>query len=335
MVRKNKRYLALCGGVGGAKLALGLARTLAPEELTIVVNTGDDFEHLGLAISPDIDTVTYTLAELVETAQGWGRGGESFAALETVRQLGGETWFLLGDKDIGLHLIRRALFAEGLSLSAITARIARRLGVAHQIVPMSDDSVRTLLDTNAGTLSFQHYFVKERCAPAVADIRYAGAEQAQPAPAFRAALTDPALAGVIVCPSNPYLSIGPILALPGVRQLLAACPAPVVAVAPIVSGEAIKGPTAKLMRELAVPPSAEAVARHYADFLDGYLVANDDPIAVAGIEVRRGNIVMQSLADKTDLASRTIALCEEIAQRKTTGSRRQTRQGDADLFRSR
>lgn len=310
-----KRYLALCGGVGGAKLALGLAHVLAPGQLTVVVNTGDDFEHLGLSISPDIDTVTYTLAGLVQPGQGWGRDDESFAALDTVGRLGGDTWFRLGDKDIGLHLVRRTLLGEGLSLSAVTARIAQRLGVAHAVAPMSDDAVRTLLDTDAGPLSFQHYFVRERCAPVVTGVRYAGAEHARPSPALADALADPALAGIVVCPSNPYLSIGPILALPGVRQLLAEAAAPVVAVAPIVGRRAIKGPTAKIMRELAVEPTAAAVAAHYADFLDGYLVDPADPVALPGVAVAAGDIVMNTLADKTALARRCLDFCDELAGR--------------------
>lgn len=310
-----KRYLALCGGVGGAKLALGLAHVLAPGQLTVVVNTGDDFEHLGLSISPDLDTVTYTLAGLVQPEQGWGRDEESFAALDTVGRLGGDTWFRLGDKDIGLHLVRRTLLGEGLSLSAVTDRIARRLGVAHAIAPMSDDAVRTLLDTDAGPLSFQHYFVRERCAPVVTGVRYAGAEHARPSPALAAALADPALAGIVVCPSNPYLSIGPILALPGVRRLLAGAAAPVVAVAPIVGRRAIKGPTAKLMRELGVEPSAAAVAAHYADFLDGYLVDPADAVELPGVAVAAGDIVMNTLADKTALARRCLDFCDELAGR--------------------
>lgn len=309
-------YLALCGGVGGAKLALGLSHVLAPEQLTIIVNTGDDFEHLGLSISPDIDTVTYTLAGLVQPTQGWGRDEESFAALDTVARLGGDTWFRLGDKDIGLHLVRRMLLGEGLSLSAVSARIARQLGVVHEIAPMTDGNVRTMLETTSGTLPFQHYFVRERCAPVVTGIKYAGADYAQASPALMQALANPALAGIIICPSNPYLSIDPILALPGIRRLLAESPAPVVAVAPIVSRQAIKGPTAKIMRELAVEPSAAAVATHYADILDGYLIDTADQAALPGVTVRAGNIVMRTLADKVALARRSVEFCDELAKRQ-------------------
>ena len=311
----QQHYLALCGGVGGAKLALGLSHVLAPEQLTVVVNTGDDFEHLGLTICPDIDTVTYTLAGLVQPTQGWGRDEESFAALDTVERLGGETWFRLGDKDIGLHLMRRMLLGEGLSLSEVTARIARQLGVAHEIAPMTDNAVRTMLNTTTGVMPFQHYFVRERCAPVVTGIKYSGADYAQASPALMQALANPDLAGIFICPSNPYLSIDPILALPGIRQILIDARAPVIAVAPIVRREAIKGPTVKIMRELAVEPSAAAVAEHYADFLDGYLVDAADQVAVAGTQVESCNIVMKTLDDKVALARRCVAFSSELARR--------------------
>lgn len=313
--RTPQHYLALCGGVGGAKLALGLSHVLPPERLTIAVNTGDDFEHLGLPICPDIDTVIYTLAGLVHQGQGWGRGEESFAALDTVGRLGGDTWFRLGDKDIGLHLMRRALLDEDLSLSAVTARIAKRLGVAHEVIPMSDDAVPTLLDTAAGLMSFQHYFVRERCTPAVTDIQYYGAEHARASPALLRTLADPDLGGVFICPSNPYLSIDPILALPGVKRMLADTPAPVIAVAPIVGGQAIKGPTAKIMRELGVEPSAAAVAAHYADFLDGYVVDAADTVTLPGPRMISAGIVMKTLADKVALARRCVAFSDELAGR--------------------
>lgn len=309
----SKHYLALCGGVGGAKLALGLAHVLPPDQLTIIVNTGDDFEHLNLSICPDIDTVTYTLAGLVHPDQGWGRSDESFAALDIVKRLGGETWFQLGDKDIGLHLMRSMLLGEGLSLSTITSRISKRLGIAHEIAPMTDDIVRTMLDTVSGPMPFQHYFVKARCAPVITGIRYLGADQARLSPALDRVLNDPSLSGVFICPSNPYLSIDPILALLGVRRILANVSAPVIAVAPIVDGQAIKGPTAKIMHELAIEPSATAVAAHYADFLDGYVVDASDRMTLPGVQVIPFGIVMTTLADKVALASRCVAFSEELA----------------------
>jgi LPPG:FO 2-phospho-L-lactate transferase len=309
-----KHYLALCGGVGGAKLALGLSHVLPPEQLTIIVNTGDDFEHLGLTICPDIDTVTYTLSGLVQPTQGWGRNEESFAALDTVERLNGETWFRLGDKDIGLHLIRRMLLGEGLSLSEVTTRIARQLGVAHEIAPMTDNAVRTMINTTTEVMPFQHYFVKERCAPVVTGIKYCGADYAQASPALMQALVNPNLAGIFICPSNPYLSIDPILALPGIRQMLVDTRAPVIAVAPIVCSKAIKGPTAKIMRELSIEPSAAAVAEHYADFLDGYLVDTADQAVIVGAQVASCNIVMKTLADKIVLAHRCIDFSNELAR---------------------
>lgn len=312
-ILSKKRYLALCGGVGGAKLALGLSHVLAPEQLTIVVNTGDDFDHLGLLICPDIDTVTYTLAGLVQPTQGWGRDSESFGALDTVERLGGETWFRLGDKDIGLHLMRRIMLDRGLSLSAVTAHIACQLGIAHKIAPMTNGKVRTMVQTAEGLMAFQQYFVKERCAPVITGIQYLGAPCAPASPALMEALADPDLAGVFICPSNPYLSIDPILALPDIRQKLVDTHAPVIAVAPIVRGAAIKGPTAKIMRELSVEPSAAAVAFHYKDFLDGYIVDTADALTVSTPRVTACDIVMKSLADKIALARRCLAFSDELA----------------------
>jgi LPPG:FO 2-phospho-L-lactate transferase len=283
--------------------------------LTIIVNTSDDFEHFGLAICPDIDTVIYTLAGLAHPTQGWGRDKESFAALDTIERLGGESWFRLGDKDIGMHLMRRKLLDDGLSLSDVTARIAQRLGIAHKVAPMTDDTVSTMLDTVAGPISFQHYFVRERCGPIVHGIRYSGADSARPSPTFAQALADPDISGIIICPSNPYLSIDPILALPGVRRMLADTSAPVVAVAPLVNGEAIKGPTAKIMRELAVEASATTVARHYADFLDGYVINTTDRTAALKATVMSCDIIMRTLADKIALARRCITFAEELARR--------------------
>jgi len=314
------RYLALCGGVGGAKLALGLSRLLAPEALSIVVNTGDDFEHLGLSICPDIDTVTYTLAGLAHPVQGWGRGDESWAALDELEHLGGPTWFRLGDKDLGLHLTRRALLDQGLGLSAVTAHIARGFGISHEIAPMSDGRVRTMIDTDRGSLPFQHYFVRERCAPAVRHIEYAGAIDSLPSPALQRALADPQLAAVIICPSNPYLSIDPILALPGVRDSLRRLSAPVIAVAPIVGTTAIKGPTAKIMRDLGVAPSALTVARHYEDILHGYVIDSGDAAAFGRLDSKLPllvcDIVMRSLADKVALAHRCLDFAAELAVRQ-------------------
>ncbi|GIX32014.1 MAG: LPPG--FO 2-phospho-L-lactate transferase [Porticoccaceae bacterium] len=247
------QILALSGGVGGAKLVWGLARVVAPERLAVVCNTGDDFVHLGLPICPDLDTVLYTLAGCADPERGWGVAGESWRVLERLGALGGPTWFRLGDLDLATHLRRAELLASGATLSEATAALARALGVAVAVLPMSDDPVATLVDTDEGTLPFQHYFVARRCEPRVGGFRFAGIDAARPQPRFLALLEDPTLAAVILCPSNPFVSLDPILALPGVRARLAACPAPVVAVSPIVGGRALKGPAAKMLAELGLP----------------------------------------------------------------------------------
>ena len=214
-------YVALSGGVGGAKLALGLCDVLEdPSRLTVVANTGDDFEHLGLKVCPDLDTLTYTLSGLANEETGWGRAGESGAFMEALGALGGETWFFLGDKDLAIHVERTRRLQAGESLSAVTAALCARLGVPARIVPMSDDPVPTVVETPEGPLAFQHYFVRERCRPAVLGFRYEGAERARPCAAFVDALAAPDLGAVVVCPSNPYISIDPILAVPGVRAAL-------------------------------------------------------------------------------------------------------------------
>jgi len=311
------RILALCGGVGGAKLALGLSHLVAPEKLTIVVNSGDDFEHLGLLICPDIDTVTYTLAGVVHPGQGWGRTGESWNALAELERHGGEAWFRLGDKDLGLHLMRRALLDQGRTLSEVTAALTSSFGIKHMIAPMTEAQLRTLVETDAGTLAFQHYFVRERCAPRVKRVIYSGAATAEPSEPLAAALRDPDLAAVIICPSNPYLSIDPILSLKGVRETLRQLAAPVIAVAPIIRGTAIKGPTTKIMDELGLPASAAAVARHYQDFLDGYVVDSEDTADVAAslpqLSLLGCDIMMSSLTDKVELARRCLSFAADLA----------------------
>ena len=302
-----ERYLALSGGVGGAKLALGLTHVLPPESLTLVVNTGDDFEHLGLHVCPDLDTLMYTLGGLSNPDTGWGRVGESWACLEALQQLGGESWFRLGDRDLAVHLQRSVRLRAGASLSTITAELFAALGIAHRALPMSDDAVRTMVHSDAGTLAFQHYFVREHCAPRVTGFSFAGVDLARPAPGVLEAITAPDLCGVLICPSNPFLSIDPILAVPGIRAALQACSAPVVAVSPIVAGLAIKGPTAKIMEELSLPQTAVAVADHYGELLDGFMIDNSDQhlmleIAARNLRVTRAASVMVTLDDRINLA---------------------------------
>ena len=311
------RVLALCGGIGGAKLALGLTRVLPAEDLAILVNTGDDFEHLGLSISPDIDTVTYTLAGLNNTELGWGLAGETWAFMDQLKKLGGEGWFNLGDRDLALHVERTRRLHAGESLSAITADVAQKLGIAPALWPMSDDPVRTVLDTDEGTLEFQRYFVGRQAQPAVRALTYQGADTARPNPAALAALADPALEAVIVCPSNPWLSIAPLLAMPALRKALIQTRAPVIAVSPIVGGKAIKGPTAKLMGELGLPVTASAVADYYAAFTDGYMLdtadaALADAVAALGMAVDVQPTVMTDLPSKEALATAVLAFAERL-----------------------
>src|SRR5258708_1337514 len=277
--------VALSGGVGGAKLALGLYRTLPPDTLTIIVNTGDDFEHLGLAISPDLDTLLYALSGQDNPELGWGRRGETWTFMMALEELGGETWFRLGDGDLATHVERTRRLKSGESLSAITDDFRRRLGIAARLLPMSDDPVRTRLRTPEGWLDFQDYFVRLRCAPVIDRLDFVGAATARPHPDFLAALADPGLRAVVICPSNPFISIDPILAVPGIRAALRGCPAPVIAVSPIIAGQAVKGPTAKMMAELGLPVDAAAVARHYGDILDLSIADEEDAGSFAGIEI--------------------------------------------------
>ncbi len=226
--------LALAGGVGGAKLATGLAGILGPDQLAIAVNTADDFVFQGLSISPDLDTVAYTLAGLNDKEKGWGVAEESWQFLAALERLGGEAWFKLGDKDLATHVMRSYWLSKGWSLSEVTASICSALGIAHQVFPMSDDPVRTFLDTEIGDLDFQTYFVRERCQPKVRSVRYVGVDQAKPSEAFMRTLQDTSLSAIIICPSNPILSVAPILAVQGVGFLLRSQPAPVIAVSPFI-----------------------------------------------------------------------------------------------------
>ena len=314
----DARYVALSGGVGGAKLALGLCDVLAdPGRLTVVANTGDDFEHLGLKVCPDLDTLTYTLAGLANEETGWGRAGESGAFMEALGALGGETWFFLGDKDLAIHVERTRRLRAGESLSAITSDLCARLGVPARIVPMSDDPVPTIVETEDGPLAFQHYFVREQCRPRVLGFRHEGAAQARPSAAFTDALAAPDLGAVIVCPSNPYISIDPILAVPGVRGALAACRAPVIAVSPIVGGKAVKGPTAKMMTERGIAPSAAAIAAHYGALIDGFVLDEADrpqaaAIAATGVAVEVAPTVMTARTEKQALARAVLAFAGRI-----------------------
>ena len=242
--------VVLTGGVGGAKLVLGLCHAIDPAEVVAIVNTGDDFTHLGLRISPDIDTLLYTLSGKANSVQGWGREGESWGFMTALRELGGSDWFLLGDGDLALHVLRTAALAAGGTLSETTAAFARSWGLQATILPMTDDPVATQVETDEGPLAFQRYFVARRCEPRVSEIRFLGAPTARPAPGVLAAIA--AAEAILIAPSNPFLSVDPVLAVPGLRQALRDARAPVIAVSPIVGGKAVKGPTAKLMAELGI-----------------------------------------------------------------------------------
>jgi LPPG:FO 2-phospho-L-lactate transferase len=300
------QVVALAGGVGGAKLAAGLQAVVAPGRLTVVVNTGDDFEHWGLTICPDLDTVMYNLAGVHNPETGWGRANETFAALEAMSRLGGEDWFRLGDQDLAVHLRRTEWLRQGVSLTEVTDRLRRSLGVASNILPMSDDPVRTLVHTDEGDLPFQHYFVRRRCEPAVIDLSFVGASEARINPAVREAVESADL--IVLCPSNPYLSIDPILAVKGLARLVRQAPAPKIAVTPIIGGEAVKGPAAKLMRELGQVVSPITVVDHFDGMLDGFVLDRLDEAVRRAIDlpVLVTDTLMTDMATKTRLAQETV-----------------------------
>ena len=310
------RLLALTGGIGGAKLALGFTKVLGPSEVSFVVNTGDDFEHLGMHISPDVDTLTYTLAEEANPETGWGRRDETWHFMEALEHLGGETWFRLGDRDLALHAYRRTRLDAGATLSQVTREIRASLGVTHDIWPMSDDPVRTRVGTADGPLAFQHYFVRDRCAPPVTGFEFAGIDQATVNPALAAALRD-AVRAVVICPSNPFVSVDPILNVPGMRDLMRAAGVPIVAVSPIVGGQAIKGPTAKMMRELAIPATTEQVAAHYAGLITGFVLDERDAAAepavqALGLDTVVAQTVMVTLEDRVALARTVLDFTDRL-----------------------
>ena len=307
------KWLALAGGVGGAKLALGLSKTLPPSQLTIVVNTGDDEVFHGLHVSPDVDTVMYTLAGLSNPETGWGITGETFQALERLKEYGADAWFNLGDKDLATHIRRTDLLRQGCSLSEVTQSLRSALGVEHPILPMSDDPVRTMLSTDIGELPMQTWFVKHRCEPAVSEIRFAGVEHAQPAPEFERALSESD--ALVFCPSNPFVSVAPILAVPRVRDAIEGFNGLRLAVSPIVGGQAIKGPAAKMMGELGIESSCVGVAKQYQGLCDVFVLDDVDgdragDIEALGMRAAVTNTMMITDADKVRLAE---YICELAA----------------------
>ncbi|CAA0087942.1 2-phospho-L-lactate transferase [Halioglobus japonicus] len=317
MATAEKSVLALSGGVGGAKLALGLADELPPGELHVVVNTGDDFSHLGLHICPDIDTLLYTLSGNANAEQGWGLEGESWNTMDALQRLGGETWFRLGDRDLATHLWRTDRLAQGDSLLEVTGALATRLGISSHIHPMCSTPVRTTVHSEERDLPFQQYFVKEQCAPIVSGFSFEGITEAAPNQNVMQLLQDAALSAIVVCPSNPFVSIDPMLQIPGMWQALRDSPAPLVMVSPIVAGMALKGPAAKMMAEMSMPVTAQGVAQHYCrqypGLVDYFVIDESDAtlaaeIAALGMEVAVAPTIMKTREDKQRLARFTLSL---------------------------
>jgi LPPG:FO 2-phospho-L-lactate transferase len=315
------KVVVLTGGIGGAKLVRGMIGAIPAEAVTAIVNTGDDFVHLGLAVSPDIDTLLYTLADKANPILGWGRRDESWNFMAALKSLGGEDWFALGDGDLALHILRTTKMAQGASLTSVTADFARAWDIAARILPMSDERVATELVTDEGLLSFQDYFVARRCRPAVHSIGFKGADSAAATPAVLAAIADPRARAIVIAPSNPYLSIDPILAVPGIREALASASAPVVAVSPLVAGRAVKGPTDKLMSELGLAVNHATIARHYAGLIDAILIDGDvmidsdgPPDSFEGIVAARTDTLMQTIDDKIRVANAALALADNFGR---------------------
>jgi LPPG:FO 2-phospho-L-lactate transferase len=303
--------IALSGGIGGAKMALGLSRVLPPEELLIIANTGDDFEHYGLSICPDTDTLLYTLAGLDNPKLGWGRADESWAFMETLAALGGADWFRLGDRDLALHVLRSHRLRGGETLSAITDDVRQRFGIRPRILPMSEDPVRTQINTDQGLLDFQDWFVRLRAEPLARAVTFAGIARARPQPVLLRALQNKPR-GVVICPSNPFISIEPILALPGLRDAIKSSGAPVVAVSPIIAGQAVKGPTARMFEALGITPSAAAVAARYGDLLHGFVMEDGDDASGIIPRVFHAATLMRDLADKIALARQVLAAIDAL-----------------------
>jgi LPPG:FO 2-phospho-L-lactate transferase len=307
--------VALSGGVGGARFVAGLQAVLAPGALTVVVNTGDDFDHLGLRICPDIDSVVYGLAGLSDESRGWGRAHETWNCLEVLTTLGSDDWFALGDRDMGVHLCRSDALRKGRTLTEVTQAIASRFGVVSRVVPMTDSKVATVIRTDEGELSFQDYFVRYRCEPLVRGLRYDGVNQAAlPAEAIDA-LQSPDLHAIFIAPSNPFLSVDPILAMPGVRAMLRDRSVPIIAVSPLISGKAIKGPLTSMMDSLGVERSARGLIAHYGDIVDALVVdrADSGQARDAGVPVRCLPTLMTGAAERIALARQALDFAGELA----------------------
>ncbi len=305
------RIAALAGGVGAARFLSGLVQVVPPENLTIIVNTGDDFEWMGLRVCPDLDTVTYTLGGLANPHTGWGVHDDSFRVLNRLKDLGCQDWFRIGDLDLATHIYRTRHLQEGMSLSEITRRIAERNGIRCRLIPMTDRAVPTMVDTDEGVLPFQEYFVNRQCSPRVTGFAFQGIEKAEPAPGVLELLR--AADAVVVCPSNPFVSIGPILAVPGMRETLRRVPARIAAVTPVIAGQAVKGPTAAMLRQLGMKVSAAGVAELYRDFVDVFVLDRRDEELVPEItgldlEVRLADTLMDTVEARVALARSVVEI---------------------------
>ena len=309
--------LALAGGVGGGKFARGLTAVLPPDELAVVVNTADDFLHLGLHVCPDIDSVLYAIADLNDTERGWGLAGETWNFMDTLRRLGAADWFQLGDRDLATHVLRTEALAAGQSLSEVTAMLAERMGIKHTVAPMTDHAVRSIVETDEGALAFQDYFVRRQCQPAFRGVAFQNIASATASAALGEALKT--ATAILIAPSNPFVSIDPILSVPDVRDSIRRSHAPVVAVSPIVGGAAIKGPLAKMMRELGLEPSTLEVARHYGALANGWIIDASDrdslpTLEAMGFRVLVTNTIMRNTEDKARLAREALDFALELPQ---------------------
>ena len=304
------KILAITGGVGGAKLALGLSKILNPDELLFLVNTGDDFQHLGLEISPDLDSLLYALSGKNNPELGWGRANETWACISELEELGADSWFRLGDRDLALHLVRTQMLNQGATLQNVADRLSESLGIDHRIAPMSNDKISTTVNTPNGKLAFQEYFVREQCEPAVIDFDFEGIENSKPNPVVMSWLDE--CDGIIICPSNPYVSVDTILSVPKYRDAFQS--KPVIAVSPIVGGLAIKGPAAKMMTELGVPPTPIAVAKHYGSLLSGFVLDQTDHEQAKDIPIPSivTQTIMLTLQDRIGLAEQCVRFLEEM-----------------------
>jgi LPPG:FO 2-phospho-L-lactate transferase len=315
-------FVVFAGGVGGAKLSEGMARSVGPELMTVIVNTADDFELHGLRISPDVDTVMYTLSGLANPETGWGIQGDTFHNFEMLERYATAPWFHIGDRDLATHLLRTQLMRDGATLSDVTQMLASRLGVQSRILPMTNDAVRTIVDTDEGLYAFQEYFVKLRWQPEVRGLIYEGAEEAEALPDVLRAIETADT--IVIAPSNLYLSIDPILAVPGIRDALLNASAPIIAVTPIVGGEAVKGPAAKLMRELGTESSAVAVAQHYVEFLNGFVLDERDAhlkpeIEAMGVGVLVTDTIMKDSDERARVACEVVTFADQLRPEKLGG----------------